>query len=118
MSLRFAVLSALLVPFLQWVYLCGAVSSAAFLSYTLSRRSNSMKRCPKCHFSFADFHRVCAFDGSPLLDDSQRPPSSVKDRLPRTRFRRVPKLQLFPDGVAVVALLASALLIRYYHSPR
>ena len=89
-----------------------------FLSYTLSRRSNSMKRCPKCHFSFADFHRVCAFDGSPLLEDSQRPPSFVKDRSPRTRFRRVPKLQLFPDGVAVVALLASALLIRYYHSPR
>ncbi len=77
-----------------------------------------MKRCTKCHFSFADFHRVCAFDGSPLLDDSQRPPSFVKDRLPRTRFRRLPKLQLFPDGVAVVALLASALLIRYYHSPR
>ena len=77
-----------------------------------------MKRCPKCHFSFADFHRVCAFDGSPLLEDSQRPPSFVKDRSPRTRFRRVPKLQLFPDGVAVVALLASALLIRYYHSPR
>ena len=77
-----------------------------------------MKRCPKCHFSFADFHRVCAFDGSPLLDDSQRAPSFVKDRSPRTRFRHVPKLQLFPDGVAVVALLASALLIRYYHSPR
>ena len=76
-----------------------------------------MKRCPKCDFTFADFHRVCDFDGTSLLDDPERPPSFVKYRSPQTRFRRVLKSPLFLDGVAVAALLATAFLIRYYHSP-
>src|SRR5207248_8155011 len=77
-----------------------------------------MKRCPKCDFSFADFHHVCDFDGAPLLADPERPSSSLKNGSPRSRFRRVLKSTLFLDGMAVGALLTSALLIYYYHSPK
>jgi len=75
-----------------------------------------MKRCPRCDFSFADFHRVCDFDGAELVDDPERPPSSVKASPRPSRFRRLLKIALSLDGLAIVALLAGALLIRYYNS--
>jgi len=31
-----------------------------------------MKHCPACNFSFPDFHIVCDFDGSELVQDPQR----------------------------------------------
>src|SRR5207253_7847978 len=75
-----------------------------------------MRRCPRCDFSFADFHRVCDFDGAELVDDPERPPSSVKGSPRPSRFRRLLKIPLSLDGLAIVALLAGALLIRYYNS--
>jgi len=73
-----------------------------------------MKHCPKCDFTFADFYNVCEFDGAELVDDPERPPSSVKAS--PTRFRRVLKSPVFFTGLLVVAVLASALLIGYYDS--
>src|SRR6266851_5020959 len=73
-----------------------------------------MKHCPKCDFTFADFYNVCEFDGAELVDDPERPPSSVRASPQPSRFRRVLKSPLFLTGLLVVALLASALLIGYY----
>ncbi len=75
-----------------------------------------MKHCPKCDFTFADFYNVCEFDGAELVDDPERPPSSVRASPPPSRLRRVLKSPLFLTGLLVVALLASALLIGYYDS--
>lgn len=74
-----------------------------------------MKRCPKCDFSFADFHHVCDFDGAELVDDPERSPSS-KASPPRRRFWRVLKSPVFLAALGLVAVLASALLIGYYDS--
>ena len=76
-----------------------------------------MKHCPKCNFTFADFYRVCDFDGAELIDDPERPPSSVKTSPLRSRFWQVLKSPLFLAGLGVVGLLASALVIGYYDSP-
>jgi len=35
-----------------------------------------MKRCPKCDFSFANFHHVCDFDGTNLIDVPETLPVS------------------------------------------
>jgi len=79
-----------------------------------------MKRCPKCDFSFADFHHVCEFDGTELVDDQERLPVSPTASATATGywsfFLRVVKSPLFLTGLAVMALLASALLIGYYDS--
>ncbi len=75
-----------------------------------------MKHCPKCDFTFADFYRVCEFDGAELVQDPEHPPSSVRGSSPPSRFRRVLKSPLFLTGIAVVAVLASALLFGYYDS--
>src|SRR2546423_6456797 len=90
-----------------------------FLPHPLSyiRFGGHMKHCPKCNFTFADFHRVCDFDGAELIDDPERPPSSVKTSPLRSRFWQVLKSPLFLAGLGVVGLLASALVIGYYDSP-
>jgi hypothetical protein len=75
-----------------------------------------MKRCPKCDFTFADFHHVCDFDGTELVDDPERPPSALKVSTSPSRFLRFLKSPLFLTGLAVLALLSSALLIGYYDS--
>jgi hypothetical protein len=74
-----------------------------------------MKRCPKCDFSFADFHHVCDFDGAELVDDPERPPSQVRAS-PSSRIWRILKSPVFLAGLGLVAVLASALLIGYYDS--
>jgi len=73
-----------------------------------------MKHCPKCDFTFADFYNVCEFDGAELVDDPERPPSSVKAS--PTRFRRVLRSPVFFTAILVLAVLASALMIGYYDS--
>ncbi|HYR77758.1 MAG TPA: hypothetical protein VEM96_18215 [Pyrinomonadaceae bacterium] len=75
-----------------------------------------MKHCPKCDFTFADFYNVCEFDGAELVDDPERPPSSVRASPPPSRFRRVLKSPVFFTGLLVLAVLASALMIGYYDS--
>src|SRR5437016_11663222 len=77
-----------------------------------------MKRCPQCDFRFADFHHVCDFDGTDLVDDPERlapeaPPTAAGSA---SLFLRMLKSPLFSIGLAVMALVASALLIGYYDS--
>ncbi|MFN2578272.1 MAG: hypothetical protein ABR607_11345 [Pyrinomonadaceae bacterium] len=74
-----------------------------------------MKRCPKCDFSFADFHRVCDFDGATLLEDPERLPSFGKGT-PQTGLRRLLKSPVLLAGLGMVGLLMSAILIGYYDS--
>ena len=80
-----------------------------------------MKRCPRCDFSFADFHHVCDFDGTELVDDPVTlpvfPRVSALVAGSQSPFLRLVKSPLFLTGLAVIALVASALLISYYDSP-
>jgi hypothetical protein len=70
-----------------------------------------MKRCPSCEFTFADFHRVCDFDGAELVDEPPRPPAPAKTP---SRFWRVLKSEMFVAAAGLVFVLASALLVGYY----
>jgi hypothetical protein len=70
-----------------------------------------MKRCPCCDFTFADFHRVCDFDGAELIDDPERPRPNAKAP---SRFWQFLKSPPFLAGSGLVFVLASALLIGYY----
>jgi hypothetical protein len=77
-----------------------------------------MKRCPKCDFSFADFHHVCDFDGTNLVDDPGTLPVSpgVSALVPATQspFLRLIKSPVFFAVLGLAGVLSSALLIGYY----
>ena len=77
-----------------------------------------MKRCPKCNFSFVNFHHVCDFDGTDLVDDPETLPVSpgVSALVAATRspFRRLVKSPVFIVALALAGLVSSALLIGYY----
>ena len=78
-----------------------------------------MKRCPKCDFSFADFHRTCDFDGTELVDDPETlPVSPAVSALAATQspFLRLIKSPVFLIVLALAGLLLSALLIGYFDS--
>jgi hypothetical protein len=78
-----------------------------------------MKRCPKCDFSFADFHRSCDFDGTELVDDPETlPVSPAVSALAATQspFLRLVKSPVFLIVLALAGLLSSALLIGYFDS--
>jgi hypothetical protein len=70
-----------------------------------------MKRCPSCGFTFADFHRVCDFDGAELVEEPQRQPSPAKAP---SRFWRVLKSEMFVAAAGLLFVLVSALLVGYY----
>jgi len=72
-----------------------------------------MKHCPRCDFTFPDFHHVCDFDGAELITDPERPPLLA----PRpSLLRRCLKSPLFLTALTAVGLLSSALLIGYFDS--
>jgi hypothetical protein len=77
-----------------------------------------MKRCPKCDFSFVNFHHVCDFDGTDLVDDPETLPVSpgVSALVAATQspFLRLVKSPVFLTVLALAGLLSSALLIGYY----
>jgi len=77
-----------------------------------------MKRCPKCDFSFVNFHHVCDFDGTDLVDDPETLPVSpaVSALVATTQspFRRLVKSPVLLTVLALAGLLSSALLIGYY----
>src|ERR1700686_790547 len=76
-----------------------------------------MKRCPKCDFSFASFHRVCHFDGTDLVDDpSTLPVSPGISALAATQspYLRLIKSPVFLAVLALAGLVSSALLIGYF----
>ena len=75
-----------------------------------------MKQCPKCHFTFADFHGVCAFDGAELVPYER--PQSVMTAAPLPTQRRLslkPSMSL--TSLAVLVVFLSAVLIGYLKSP-
>jgi hypothetical protein len=77
-----------------------------------------MKRCPKCNFSFVNFHHVCDFDGTDLIDDPETLPVSpgVSALVAATQspFLRLVKSPVFIVALALAGLVSSALLIGYY----
>ena len=77
-----------------------------------------MKRCPKCDFSFADFHHVCDFDGTDLVDDPETLPVSpaVSALVATTRspFLRLVKSPVSLTVLGLAGILASLLLMVYY----
>src|SRR3977135_1776164 len=77
-----------------------------------------MKRCPKCDFSFVNFHHVCDFDGTELVDDPATLPVSpgISALVAATRspFLRLVKSPIFLIVLALAGLVSSALLIGYY----
>src|SRR5216684_4680915 len=77
-----------------------------------------MKRCPKCAFSFANFHHVCDFDGTDLVDDPETlpvsPGVSALVAATQTPFLRLVKSPVFLIVLALAGLVSSALLIGYY----
>src|ERR1700704_4459654 len=79
-----------------------------------------MKRCPKCNFSFVNFHHVCDFDGTDLVDDPETLPVSpgVSALVAATQspFLRLVKSPVFLIVLALAGLVSSALLIGYYDS--
>jgi len=77
-----------------------------------------MKRCPKCEFSFVNFHHVCDFDGTDLVDDPDTLPVSpgISALVAATQppFLRLVKSPVFLIVLALAGLLSSALLFGYY----
>jgi hypothetical protein len=77
-----------------------------------------MKRCPKCDFSFVNFHHVCDFDGTNPVDDPETLPVSpaVSALVAATQspFLRLVKSPVSLTVLALAGLLSSALLIGYY----
>jgi hypothetical protein len=75
-----------------------------------------MKHCPACNFSFPDFYRVCDFDGTELVKDSE-PRSLVKVKTPRpSRFRQSLKSPVLWAGLLLIAVVSSAFLLAYYNA--
>jgi hypothetical protein len=74
-----------------------------------------MKQCPTCHFTFADFHHVCTFDGTELVP-YEKPQSLMKlPQPPAHALNLKPSMSL--TGVAVLTVFLSAVLIGYLKSP-
>lgn len=74
-----------------------------------------MKECPKCGFTFPDFHHVCDFDGTDLVPEQERPSPVNVSRL-KSRFRRCLNSPLLLASLTAFVLLSSALLIGYFDS--
>ena len=75
-----------------------------------------MKHCPTCHFTFADFHNVCTFDGTELVP-YEKPQSLMRVAQPPTHPRLSLKPSMSLTSVAVLAVFLSAVLIGYLKSP-
>jgi hypothetical protein len=75
-----------------------------------------MKQCPTCHFTFADFHSVCTFDGTELVP-YEKPQSLMRVAQPPTHPRLSLKPSMSLTSVAVLTVFLSAVLIGYLKSP-
>ena len=78
-----------------------------------------MKQCPKCDFTFPDFHRVCDFDGTELVKDPElRALVKVKERPLASRLWRSIASPVVWAVVMLSGVLASAFLFAYYDVAR
>jgi hypothetical protein len=77
-----------------------------------------MKRCPKCDFSFADFHDRCDFDGSDLVEDPETlpvsPAVSALAAATKSPFLRLVKSPVFSTALGLAGVMSSLLLLVYY----
>lgn len=69
-----------------------------------------MKYCPRCNFTFADFHHVCDFDGAELLSAPEPPSKNSQPSL----LRRLLKSPVLLAVVGLGAVVSSAFLIGYF----
>ena len=68
-----------------------------------------MKYCPRCNFTFADFHHVCDFDGAELISAAQ-PVNGSRPSL----LHRCLKSPVLLASIGLCAVVASAFLIGYF----
>jgi len=69
-----------------------------------------LKYCPRCNFTFADFHHVCDFDGAELISEPDRSSNAPRPSL----LRRCLKSPLLLATVGLCVVVSSAFLIGYY----
>jgi len=69
-----------------------------------------------CHFTFADFHCVCTFDGTELVP-YEKPQSLMKVAQPPEHSRLSLKPSMSLTSLAVLTVFLSAVLIGYLKSP-
>ena len=81
----------------------------AYLKRNLILEVNPLKYCPRCNFTFADFHHVCDFDGAELIS---APEPSNGSR--RSLLRRCLKSPALLAAVGLCAVVSSAFLIGYF----
>ena len=75
-----------------------------------------MKHCPECNFSFPDFHRVCDFDGTELVQSPERQSlMTVPKHVPHPRLGL--KKPMLLTSLAVLGVFLSAVFIGYLESP-
>lgn len=72
-----------------------------------------MKHCPACNFSFPDFHLVCDFDGSELLDDPERP-SLIKTPARQTLLSRIVTSPKLLTTLAILFVFLGTAFLAYY----
>ena len=70
---------------------------------------NALKYCPRCNFTFADFHHVCDFDGAELISAAQ-PVNGSRPSL----LHRCLKSPVLLASIGLCAVVASAFLIGYF----
>jgi len=75
-----------------------------------------MKHCPACNLSFPDFHKVCDFDGTELVPDSE--PLSLVQSSPASRFRSTLQSPVFWGGLLAFAVVANTFLFALYDAHR
>jgi len=68
-----------------------------------------LKYCPRCNFTFADFHHVCDFDGAELISAAQ-PVNGSRPSL----LHRCLKSPVLLASIGLCAVVASAFLIGYF----
>ena len=71
-----------------------------------------MKHCPACNFSFPDFHIVCDFDGTELVQDPQRI-ALMKLPARRSFVRRVMTSPKTLTALAILGLFCLAAFIAF-----
>ncbi|MEK6280726.1 MAG: hypothetical protein AABN95_10270 [Acidobacteriota bacterium] len=82
-----------------------------------------MKRCSECDFTFDDYQQICDFDGTELRVVPEPIPFFKDISIRRTvspasssRLLRIVRSRVFMAGLALAAVMLSALLIGYYES--
>lgn len=88
------------------------VPAPALLKKKSSLEVDPLKYCPRCNFTFADFHHVCDFDGAELISASEPPSNGSRPSF----LRRCLKSPVLLAAVGLCAVVSSAFLIAYFEA--